>query len=175
MRAHRQLMHDDDVLLPFTTQEQAHRAALTAYTHAKTLLAMRPGARFRLIVGEDREDLTVRQRRFWHGVVLAQIAEQARVGGERYVMKVWKEYFRNLILGHTYEMVKMPGQKRATPRKSPVSTESLSVKQYSELIDRTIAHAVTDLGVVFDFDSQEREAVRYVEPRRAHKAETVPA
>lgn len=163
----RLLMHEDDAVLGFSTPEQCHQAALAAYAHAKTLMGNAdPGTRFRFIVGQDRDSLSARQRRFFHGVVLMQIAEQARVNGERFVMATWKEFFRKLFLQDTWEMVKLPGQKRATPRRQRVSSEDLSVKQYSEHIDKVIAYAITELGVSFDFDSHEREAVRYRDPAR---------
>lgn len=177
----RELLHDDDLVLRFVaTQESAHEAVLLANAHAKTL-ARDPdnaGKVFRIIVGEERDSLSARQRRFMHGPLLGQIAEQVRVNGERFVMAVWKRYYKDLFLGHTWEMVKMPGHKRATPRKVPVSSEDLSVKQYSEWIDKVIAHAATEFGVRFVFQIDEREAVRYrPPPRRAQReaAETTAA
>lgn len=162
-RAFRRLMHEDDVALYFSTPEEAHGVILQANAHAKTL-ARDPdneGKRFFLIVGIDRETLSDRQRKFLHGPVLGQLSEQAKVNGERYVFGVWKQFFKKLYLGHTYEMVKLPGQKRATPRKVPIKSEDLSVKQYAEWTDKIIAYAVTELGVVFELDPREREAVRY--------------
>ena len=104
--------------------------------------------------------------------MLTQITEQAQPNGERFAFPIFKEFYRAMFLGHTWEMARMPGQKRATPRKQRVSTEGLSVKQYSEYIDKVIAHAVTEFGVTFDFDSDERESVRYVKPARKRAAET---
>ena len=121
------------------------------------------------------EDIA-KQRRFLHGPVLGQIVEQAKADGQRFVMAVWKEYYRAKFLGFRWEHYKLPGQKKATPRKVRVSTEDLSVKQYSEYIDKVLADAATEFGVVFDLDPAEREAVRYVRPVRAKKqAEAVPA
>lgn len=171
----RALLHDDDVVLRFVaTAESAHEAVLLANAHAKTLVRDpdNAGKVFRIIVGEERDSLSARQRRFMHGPLLGQIAEQVRVNGERFVIAVWKRYYKDLFLGHTWEMVKMPGQKKATPRKVPVSSEDLSIKQYSEWIDRVIAHAATEFGVRFVFQIDEREAVRYRPPvRRARAAE----
>jgi hypothetical protein len=168
----RELMHEDDLVLRFATPEEAHQAVLHANAHAKTLVRdpANEGKVFRIIVGEERDSLSARQRRFMHGPLLGQIAEQVRVNGERFVMAVWKRYYKNLFLGHTWEMVKLPGQKRATPRKEPVSSEDLSVKQYSEWIDKVLAHAATEFGVRFVFQLDEREAVRYRPPVRRRAA-----
>ena len=37
---------------------------------------------------------TDRQRRYYHGVVLKSIAQQARPNGQQYPLAVWKEHFR---------------------------------------------------------------------------------
>ena len=58
-------------------------------------------------------------------------------------------------------------QKRAR-RKARVSTEDLSIRQYSDYIDKVIAYGTTELGVVFRFIAEEREAVRWKPaPRKA--------
>ncbi|WP_114968307.1 hypothetical protein [Rhodoferax ferrireducens] len=147
-----------------TTREEAHAAITQAYIVAKTLLM--DGKRVRISVGEDSDPITIKQRRFLHGPVLTQIAEQVRVGGQRYTTGIWKRFFKNLILERKprYEMIRMPGAKRATPRRKWWGTEELSIKQYSQFIDEVIAHAVTEFSVSFHFLAGEREAVRYVRP-----------
>lgn len=187
------LIHDDDLVLTFdATQEARHAAVIRINDMARNLVELArskaagqpadedgvvqgPG-RLRLVLGFDRDDKSARQRRFYHGVILKQISEQAVVCGVRYALEVWKEQMRRLFLPDEFVSVRMPGAKRATPQRVRVSTESLSVKQYSELIDKVMAYAVADLGVVFDVDAAEREAVRYVKPvRKARAAEGVAA
>lgn len=161
------------------SREEAHEAVSAGYTLAKVLLADdRP---VRIEVREDDEPLSIRQRKFFHGVLLKQIAEQVRMpDGTRYMPAVWKEYLRDLLLPAKFVMSKRPrwdaelgtlvAQKRATPRKVKTSTEDLTDRQYSDLIERTIAHATTELGVVFELDPIERDGVRYVSRRAAAKA-----
>lgn len=154
------------------TREEAHEAVMQAYVVAKTLI--QDGKRVRVSVEEDAEPITIKQRRFLHGPVLSQISEQVRVGGERYVMDIWKEFFRKEFLGDKFVMLKKPRwdkklcqlvqAKRATPHRVRISTEDLSIKQYSEYIDRVIAHAATEWAVAFVFLAGEREAVQYVRP-----------
>lgn len=189
------LIHDDDLQVYFeATQEARHAAVLRVNEMAKALVersranavgqqpdedGVIPGPqRLRMVLGFDRDDKSVKQRKFLHGVVLMQIAERVQMpDGSRYVMKVWKEFFRKRFLPDTWEMVRFPGQKRATPRRVRISTEDLSVKQYSAYIDKVIDHAVVEFGVTFDIDAQEREAVRYVAParKRAEKREAATA
>ena len=182
------LLHDDDLVVFFdASQEARHAAVLRINDMAKAMVERAkanaagqqpdedgevPGpGRLRIVLGFDRDDKSAKQRRFLHGVVLMQIADQARPNGDTFAMPVWKEFYRAMFLGHTWEMLKLPGQKRATPRKARVSTESLSVKQYSEYLDKVLAHAATELGVAFDLDPIEREEVRYVRPKRAKQPE----
>lgn len=164
------------------TQEQAHEACSLGYSLAKMLVA--DGKRVRVRVEEDLDDISARQRRFLHGPVLGQIAEQVRMpDGTRYVAAIWKTYFKRLFLGqggYRFVMRKVPRwdaaagrmvePKRATPHREVISTEDLSVKQYSEFIDKVLAHAASELGVVFELDPIERDGVRYVSKRAARKA-----
>jgi hypothetical protein len=124
---------------------------------------------WRWIFGEANEDVTTKQRGFFHACVLPQIAAQAVVNGERFAADVWKEHLRRMFLPDKFVMRRLPGAKRATPLRVRVSTEDLGIRGYSEHIDRVIAYATTDLGVIFEFDRQEREAVRYRRPTRKPK------
>lgn len=90
-----------------------------------------------------------RQRRYLHGYVLMQIAQQAAPNGQYFPMKVWKEYARERFLGYKTVTVTDPmtGVERKVARR--VSTEDLGVRAYSDYIDRVTAWAATDLGVTF--------------------------
>lgn len=182
----RAILHDDDIVV-FTaaTVHAVYAAVLQVYNQAKARVAANGPAwtdddgvvherQYRLTFAEVREDLTVKQRRFLHGPVLGQIAEQVRMpDGSRYVAAIWKEYFRKLYLPDRWASYRMPGAKRATPHRVRVSTEDLSIKQYSELIDKVLAHATTELGVVFDLNPQEREEVRYRRPSKRRAAQSI--
>lgn len=159
-------MDDNAFTAVVVTREGAHEAARMGYSHAQALLA--DGKRVRLTVTEEVEDISARQRRFLHGPLLEQVSEQVIVDGRRYVRATWKEYFKDRILERKprYEMVRLPGHKRATPRRRRWSTEELGIKKYSEFIDECIAIAADEFGVQFRFLIDEREGVRYVAPRR---------
>lgn len=154
------------------TREEAHEAVTRGYAYAQSLLA--DGKRVKISIGEDDEPISIKQRGFLHAAVLPQIAEQVRVDGERYVVDIWKEYFRKEFLGYRWEMrrpfkfdpklCRLVQAKRATPFRIRNSTEDLNVRKYSEYIERVIAHAVTEWGVVFHFRAGEREAAQWVRP-----------
>jgi hypothetical protein len=185
--ARRQLTHDDDIVLAFDASQVARHTAMRRANELARELVERAAAdaagrqpdddgvlpeppRLRIVLGLDRDSLSARQRRFLHGPVLGQIAEQARPGGQRFDAAVWKEYFRRLFLPDRWESYRLPGAKRATPHRVRVSSEDLSLKGYGEFIEQVIVHAVTELGVEFDLNPSEREAARYRSPPRKRAA-----
>ena len=99
-------------------------------------------------------------RKFFHGPVLNDIAEQVWVYDAatgcrvRYMPKVWKEYFRQLFVAPTFEeyTVKRTGEVKV--RECRRSTEDLSDDQFAEFVLQVQAYSVTELDVVF----QERES-----------------
>jgi len=128
--------------------------------YAQAQLIVMTGGRFRLMGLEAFDDLTIRQRRFMHGAVLAQIAHQVRTNGVRYEVKVWKEYFRERFIGAEWIEATDPTTGEISTVEQRISSEELDLRQYSDWIERVIAEAVTELGVVFQFREGEREATR---------------
>ena len=161
------------------TREQAHESAKAAYRIAWQ--SIENGIPCTIAVTEMQEDISVRQRRFFHGVVLAQISEQVVVDGTRYTIDVWKEHLKSIFIPDKWEMHLslirdkktgvMRKAKRKTPRLLRKSTERMGVKAYSEFIEKCIAHAATEWGVEFYFYGDEREAVRYKPQPKQAKAE----
>lgn len=100
-----------------------------------------------VIEGRLREDKkSDQQRKFLHGVILTEIARQAKPA---YPMAVWKEYLRSEFLGKKRVTVINPITGKKTRRYVRISTEDLGVKAYSEFIERVISFGVTELGVEF--------------------------
>ena len=162
---------NDEYRATMRTAGAAREHFINAMALAKTLLDN--GDQVLLSVSVALEPVGAQQRRFLHGPVLTQISEQVRVNGERFTTEIWKEHLKNVILEREprYEMRKLPGAKRATPRRVRRSTEELGVRAYAKFIDECIDYAVAEWGVVFRFEMNEREAVRYVDPRRLKKAQ----
>lgn len=80
------------------------------------------------------------QLRFYWGVVLAAVAEQAVVSGRRFSAAAWHEHFRRRFIGV-----------RDTPD-GPValSSSSLSVEEFSAFINKVEAYAAQEHSVVFE-------------------------
>jgi len=134
-----------------STPEANKDAFQAAYARAKSLIA--DGKRVQITVTEDTDDVSNKQRRFLHGPVLTQIAEQVQVDGRRYEAAVWKEHLRRQFLPDAWK----------DGKRMRVSTEDLGVPGYSQYIDRVIAYATTEWGVAFQFNEHERNAVRHLE------------
>lgn len=106
-------------------------------------------ARLSVVIQPEEDAKSVQQRRYYHGVVLKEIAEQVAVNGEKFDMKVWKEHFREKYVGYRWVVLKDPMTGKKKRRKVRVSTEDFGIKAYSRLIEQVTAEAVTELGVVF--------------------------
>mgnify|MGYP003528932380 CR=1 FL=1 len=128
--------------------EQAHASLnRTVVPWAKKLLKDGHAlvAEFRL--AEDHK--TDKQRKYFHGVILTEIARKAKVNGERFDFRTWKEFFRKEYLGFKTVTTINPMTGKKSRNRVRVSTEDLGVKAYSNYIDRVTAFAVTELGVEF--------------------------
>ena len=162
----------DELSIVVFTKEDAHAAALHAYSLAQTIIAN--GQNALIECRQALEPISVKQRKFLHGPVLGQISEQVRIGGQRYVTKVWKAYFHDLFLPDEWvpekrfhldkETGELVPDKRATPRRVRVSTEELGVRAYAEHIEKIIDYATVEWGVVFNFSNEEQALRRKKEP-----------
>lgn len=105
--------------------------------------------------GPSEDAKTDRQRRYYHGVILTEIARQANAAGQKFPMAVWKEYFRDKFLGKKRITFIDPMTGKKSRRHVRISTEDLGIRKYAELIERVTAFAVTELGVTFSADMDE--------------------
>ena len=110
---------------------------------------MDAGRRLALEVRLDEDAKTDRQRRYYHGVVLKQIAQFAAPGGQRFDLATWKEHFRAEFLGFKTVSYVNPLTGKKSRRRVRISTEDLGVRAYNQLIEKVTAYAATELGVPF--------------------------
>ena len=89
------------------------------------------------------------QRRYYHGVIVKQISQQARCEGRAHSLAVWKEHFRETYLGFKTVTTINPLTGKKHRRRVRISTEDLGVRGYTKLIEQVTAFAVTELGVRF--------------------------
>jgi hypothetical protein len=127
---------------------QGHQViAKTVWPHCKAHLA---AGRPMVIEIRFAEDLkTDKQRAYYHGCILANIAQQAKPNGDAYPLAVWKEFFRDKFLGFKTKTTINPTTGKKSRRRIRQSTEALGVKGYADLIEKVAAYAGTELGVTF--------------------------
>lgn len=79
-------------------------------------------------------------RRYWGRGVLAQIAEQTKVGGRRYSAESWHEQFKRQFIG----VIELPNGEVVG-----MSSADLSTTEFCLFCDQVEAYAASELGVRF--------------------------
>jgi hypothetical protein len=166
-------MNDEFSAVCFSPDD-AHAAATQAYAHAKAIIAN--GQNALIECRQALEPITVKQRKFLHGVVLVQVSEQVAIEGHRYTVAIWKDYFRNLFLPDVWKMVDVPPKwdktlgrlvqpkREQMPKRIRQSTEELGVRAYSEFTEKIIDYATVEWGVSFHFTNED-QALRRTKPK----------
>lgn len=132
------------------TREEAHVAATQAYAALQAVLAN--GKAGRIVASEHEDDRSLLQNRFYWGVVLREISEQASIGGQRWTVDAWHELGKRQFLGCEIVKVRVAGKKRPVVIRRLRSTTKLKVKAMAAYLEQFQAFAVNDLGVVFSVD-----------------------
>jgi hypothetical protein len=98
----------------------------------------------RLIVTADEQKRNAEQNRYYFGVVMRAIAEQAWVNGRQFSKDVWHEHFARKH-GVMEEMT-LPTGEIIVRRKS---TTEMSVGEFSNYTNLVMADAAQEFGVEF--------------------------
>ena len=87
-----------------------------------------------------RTRTTKQNKRYWSRGVLAQIAEQAVVGGRQFSAEIWHEQFKRQFIGV-----------EELPDGSVIgkSSTKLTTTEFCDFCDAVEAYACTELGVTF--------------------------
>jgi len=105
--------------------------------------------RLRVTIEPEEDAKTVQQGRFYWGIILMQISEQARIEGQRYTVDAWHELFKRQHLPRVKKRCYIAGKKRPVITTTIGTTKGLGIRKMSAFIEKVIAFAVTDLGVAF--------------------------
>ena len=131
-------MTDNELTVELHNRQQAW-AAIKAQVFPFLQNAMQGGGRWVLTI--KRMKRTPRQnRRYWGRGVLAQIAEQAAVGGKLYSAETWHEQFKRQFIG----VVELPNGEVIG-----ASSSKLTTAEFCLFCDKVEAFAATQLGVTF--------------------------
>lgn len=96
---------------------------------------------------EDARSLL--QNKFYWAVVLKQTSQQAKLNGIGATADGWHLYFKREHLGYSFRKTTLPGKTRPSVIKELKSTKDLSVKAMSVYLEKCMAQAATDFGVMF--------------------------
>lgn len=128
--------------------QQAHAAmSASLWPWVKSMTTAGHAVDVRAMPAQD--DRTIEQNRFYWGVVLKETSQQARINGVGATPDGWHLYFKREFLGYKFTKTTLPGKKRPSVIKTLRSTADLKVKAMSVYLERCIAHAATDFGVMF--------------------------
>lgn len=127
----------------FVLSTPDHARAMMAFVKQNAGAMAASGKPLVASFAEFKAKRTEEQNRLLHAL-LNDIAEQAYVNGRRYEAEVWKEQIRRRFIGT--EEYDLPDGSRL---ERGISTTTLSVGEFTQLIDKVQAWAVSELGVQF--------------------------
>ena len=87
-----------------------------------------------------RKRTTKQNKRYWGKGVLAQVAQQATVGGKLFAAETWHEQFKRMFIG----VIELPNGQVVGK-----SSADLTTVEFCEFCDQVEAYACTNLSVVF--------------------------
>lgn len=131
--------------------QQAHQALKTAWEEIAKPLTLQ-SVPVLIKVGEYQLDRSVEANKYYWGVVLKEISEQASIDGQRWSMEAWHELFKRQFLGYEIIKYQVAGTKKTKVKRQVKSTSKLKVKAFSEYLEKVQAFAASDLKVVFSLD-----------------------
>lgn len=127
----------------FVLRGPEHAKALTDYLKAHAGPEARAGRPLLVTVDSYRAKRSSEQNRLLHAL-LNTIAENATVNGRYFDMETWKEMVRRKFIGT--EEIDLPD---GSSIERGISTASLTVPEFTLLIERVQAWAQTELNVEF--------------------------
>jgi hypothetical protein len=119
--------------------ERAAQALRLALSNWRTAAALETPLTVTVAAYKARRN--TRQNALLHAL-LTQIAERVHPDGQSFTMEAWKELACSKFIG-TEDIVLPDGSRRTRA----LSTSSLSVGQFADLIDHVTAWAICDLGM----------------------------
>lgn len=128
----------------FVLTGPAQAKALQAFLRLNAGAKAAAGHPLAVSVAEHKAKRSEAQNNMLHAL-LREISEKAWLNGKQYSVEVWKEHVRRAFIGS--DILDMPDGSRVT---LGISTTTLNIAEFAELLDRVQAWATTELGVQFD-------------------------
>lgn len=109
---------------------------------------LRAGRQLLCKVLEAEDERSLQQLRFYWGVVLKAISEQASIGGQKYAADAWHELAKRQFIPRRVRKTKVAGRKRPVVTVTLGSTSDLGVKKMSTYLEQVLAFGA-EMGVVY--------------------------
>lgn len=129
----------------FTLRNQNVWSSLVALVKANAGVFADKGQPLRVIVTSEEKKRNAEQNRFYWGVVLRDITEQAWIDGRQFDKDTWHEYLARKF--GVCEDVTLPDGEVIVRRKS---TSDMTIGEFSTYLTQVQAHAASTLGVQFE-------------------------
>lgn len=120
---------------------------VTKFISANASAFIERGTPLKVIVAEEESDRFDEQVKYYFGIVVKTIAEQAWVEGRRYDKDAWHEQLARDFLP-TREIVTPDGE--IILKRSSIARGRISNKAMAKYTQEVTAYATTELGVIFD-------------------------
>ena len=148
--------------ITLTDPQSAHVAMQgTVWPHIKAMTSA--GHKLTLTIKRAEDQRSLHQNAWYWGILLKEISEQARIGGQRYTVDAWHQLGKRQHLARKVTKSTVAGRKRKVVTVSIGSTAKLSVRQMNDYLERFSAFAVTDLGVVFSVGRWQEYCGEYID------------
>lgn len=121
----------------FVLRNETNAKQLWAFLRANWVSMAQAGKPLAVAITEHKAKRSGEQNRlYW--VLLADIAESAWVEGRRYTKEQWHAHFAGEFIGW---------EDLPNGRRSPISTTTLSVPEFTTYLERVMQYAAEELGV----------------------------
>lgn len=131
----------------FTLRDGGVWSSLVAFVKSNAKAFADKGTPLRVIVTEEEIDRLDEQIRYYFGVIVKSIAEQAWIEGRRFDKDAWHEELAKMFLP-TREITTPSGE--IILKRSSVARGHISLKRMTKYIKEVEAYAASELGVIFE-------------------------
>lgn len=125
------------LLRTFTLRNSENLASLVAFLKANARAFADQGKPLSVTVAEYKTKRSIEQNKRYHAI-LREISEGAWIGGKQFSTDAWHEEFKCRFIGV---------EDKPSGGTVGISTTTLSVSEFSDLMDKISAYAASDLGI----------------------------
>lgn len=118
--------------------------AMIAFLKANVRAFIERNRPLRVIVVEEEQDRLDEQIRYYFGVTVKAVSEQAWVNGQRFSKEAWHEHFARMFLPPK-EIVLPDGE--VVIKRASIARGHIGIKVMAEFTQQVEAYAATELGV----------------------------